>query len=121
MAPEQLRGEGTDARSDFWAAGAVLFEMATGQRPFPEIKVPQLIDCILNKSPKLPAKVNHKLSPGLEDVILRIVTRFIVIFRWATAPVLLLVVRQAQTEGAPSRGLNKRVQMGAFIVDHQPV
>jgi eukaryotic-like serine/threonine-protein kinase len=34
MPPEQLRGEETDARSDIWAAGAVLYEMATGRRAF---------------------------------------------------------------------------------------
>src|SRR5262249_56479327 len=36
MSPEQLRGEKVDARSDIYAAGAVLFEMATRQRPFPQ-------------------------------------------------------------------------------------
>jgi eukaryotic-like serine/threonine-protein kinase len=35
MAPEQLRGEPADARSDIYGAGAVLYEMSTGQRPFP--------------------------------------------------------------------------------------
>lgn len=34
MAPEQARGEDTDARSDLWGLGAIIYEMATGQTPF---------------------------------------------------------------------------------------
>jgi len=71
MAPEQLRGELSDARSDVWAAGAVLYEMATGQRPFPESNGPLLINAILNQAPEPPSKVNHRVSPGLENVILK--------------------------------------------------
>ncbi len=51
MAPEQLRGEQADARNDIYSAGAVLYEMATGQRPFPETQGPRLIDAILHQAP----------------------------------------------------------------------
>jgi serine/threonine-protein kinase len=71
MAPEQLRGETTDARSDIWSAGAVLYEMATGRRPFPESHGPLLINSILNHDPEPPRKLNREISPGLENVILK--------------------------------------------------
>lgn len=71
MAPEQLRGETSDARGDIWAAGAVLYEMATGRRPFPEHQVPVLIDSILNLAPAPPSTFNTKVSRGLESVILK--------------------------------------------------
>jgi eukaryotic-like serine/threonine-protein kinase len=71
MAPEQLRGESTDERSDIWSAGAVLYEMATGQRPYPEKQSAKLIDAILNKPPQDPTALNARLSPGLARVILK--------------------------------------------------
>lgn len=70
MAPEQFGGI-CDQRTDLWAAGAVLYEMATGQLPFPETQVQQLKDAILTKDPARPRSINPNLSPGLETVILR--------------------------------------------------
>jgi len=69
MSPEQLRGEFADRRTDIWAMGAVLYELATGNRPFPETHGPMLINAILNQDPELPRKVNPLVSQGLESVI----------------------------------------------------
>jgi len=69
MSPEQLRGEFADRRTDIWAMGAVLYELATGKRPFPETHGPMLINAILNQEPELPRKVNPLVSEGLESVI----------------------------------------------------
>src|SRR5271157_5850389 len=71
MAPEQLRGEVTDQRADIWSAGVVLYELATGRRPFVSSPVPLLIDAILNKQPEMPSVLNPKISPGLEMAILK--------------------------------------------------
>jgi eukaryotic-like serine/threonine-protein kinase len=71
MSPEQLRGEVTDQRSDIWSAGAVLYELVTGRRPFAFSQVPVLIDAILNKQPETPSVLNPKISPGLEMAILK--------------------------------------------------
>ena len=63
MAPEQLRGERIDARTDIHAAGMVIYEMATGQRPFREDTAPRLTDAILHQTPASPRAINARLSP----------------------------------------------------------
>ena len=71
MAPEQLRGEPLDARSDIWAAGAVLYELATGKRPFAATNGAMLIDAILNRSPESLNKLNPDVNPSIESIILK--------------------------------------------------
>ncbi len=71
MAPEQVLGKTVDAKSDIYSAGTVLYEMATGQRPFPENQTPQLIDAILHKTPHPPSALNRSISKSLEKVILK--------------------------------------------------
>jgi eukaryotic-like serine/threonine-protein kinase len=67
MAPEVLRGLEADARSDLWALGIVMFEMAAGARPFTGGSVYELTSAILTAAvPPLPASIPR----GLESIIL---------------------------------------------------
>lgn len=71
MAPEQLGGEVADARTDIWSAGSVLYEMATGKRPFVQATPALLINAILNQTPEAPGKVNPAVPAVLEHIILK--------------------------------------------------
>jgi TolB-like protein/Tfp pilus assembly protein PilF/predicted Ser/Thr protein kinase len=71
MAPEQLRGEKTDARTDIWGVGAVLYEVATSQRPFREELSTRLTDAILHQPPTPPRALNGAIPTELERIILK--------------------------------------------------
>lgn len=71
MAPEQLRDEPADPRSDLFSLGAVLYETTTGQLPFNESISSRLTDAILHRAPAPPRALNSRLSPELERIILK--------------------------------------------------
>jgi serine/threonine protein kinase len=71
MAPEQLQGRGLSARTDIFAVGTVLYEMATGRRPFTDEFAPELARSILNKQPPRPKGLNPAIPPRLESIILK--------------------------------------------------
>ena len=69
MAPEQLEGKETDARTDIFAFGAILYEMATGKRAFEGKSQASLIAAILGSEPK-PLRTLQPLAPlALERVV----------------------------------------------------
>ncbi|PYU44650.1 MAG: hypothetical protein DMG54_08425 [Acidobacteria bacterium] len=71
MAPEQVNGEHIDARADIWAAGCVLYEMATHQRSFREESTARLFDSILHQVVVAPRALNPRISPEMERIILK--------------------------------------------------
>ena len=71
MSPEQLRGETIDARSDLFALGVVLYEMATGQRAFQGATGAVVSHAILGEHPVAPRTIRPDLPVKLEETILK--------------------------------------------------
>ncbi len=70
MAPEQLEGKEADARTDIFALGATLFEMATGRKPFAGSTQASLIGAILHTDPP-PISTLEQMSPPALDRVVR--------------------------------------------------
>jgi len=69
MAPEQLEGGEVDARSDLWALGCVLYEMATGRRAFEGKSQASLITAIMGSQPAPISRLAPLSPPGLERLV----------------------------------------------------
>lgn len=69
MSPEQARGEITDARTDLFSFGTVLYQMATGKMPFQGDTSAVVFDSILNRDPVSLTEVNPSLPPELGRII----------------------------------------------------
>ena len=69
MAPERLEGRDADAASDLFALGAVMYEMATGERPFDSASPAGVIAAILHTDPPPPSTIRPDLPPALDWII----------------------------------------------------
>jgi serine/threonine protein kinase len=75
MSPEQARGEALDARTDLWSLGVVLYEMATGVRPFDGPTSAVVFEELLSRSPTPVRRRNAKIPADLERVIERLLEK----------------------------------------------
>jgi serine/threonine protein kinase len=71
MSPEQAEGKTLDSRSDIFSLGIVLYEMATGERPFKGETTASVLSSILKDTPKSVTEINPSLPSGLGRIVRR--------------------------------------------------
>ena len=71
MAPEQVRGEAVDPRTDIFAFGAVLYEMLSGARAFRRDTAAETMTAVLKDDPRELSDPGHVVSPTLERIVRR--------------------------------------------------
>jgi len=73
--PEQLRGEACDHRSVLFSLGAILYEMATDQKPFPGETAEQVREAVLDKLPVQPIRLKANMTRGLSDLLMKALSK----------------------------------------------
>jgi serine/threonine protein kinase len=116
MAPEQLAGSAVDHRADLFSLGVVLFEMATGRRPFEGESYAAVAYRLVNEAPPPPRTLNSDLSIDFEQVILDCLTKD-PDHRMASAGALIArLARPAPASPGPGTGGRGRRILGASAV-----
>jgi len=112
MAPEQVEGKEVDARTDIFAFGAVVYEMATGKRAFEGKTQASLIAAILEREPPPMSSLQPVTPPALDRVVRRCLAKDRD-ERWQTARDLEVELKWI-AEGGSQAGLAPTAPMNGF-------
>jgi serine/threonine protein kinase/Tfp pilus assembly protein PilF len=97
MAPECLEGLPADPRSDLFSLGVVLYEMATGRRPFQGASPAALISSVLRDEPAPPTRLNEAYPPRLDRIVARCLEKDPK-YRWPSVQSLQWELEQLEAE-----------------------
>src|SRR5262249_2091692 len=119
MSPEQVEGREADSRSDIWALGVVIYEMATGTRPFEGDSAASIIGAILKDNPAPISSRQRLVPPALDRLVAQCLDKDPET-RWQSARDLMTALSWADQSTVPkgkSRGsLSWAAMVGAALL-----
>lgn len=121
-APEQLRGEPVDRRTDLYSFGVIAYELLTGMRPFNADNKMTLMNDVLSTSPAPPGESRRGLNSEIDRVLLRALAKdpadryeTVAAFVEALDGAIDVSVAPAGHAAVPEDGLLGRYELGPFV------
>lgn len=111
MSPEQARGEQSDARSDLWAVGVILYQLLTGKRPFTADSIATLMLRITQDAPQPVGELRKDVPPSLRRIVARSLNKQ-PDKRFQSGRELADALRHVLRELAPSQGADRGKRRG---------
>jgi len=111
MSPEQVKGRAVDGRSDIFSLGVMLYEMVTGEKPFPGQNITTVIYKIVNEDPVPPRQIDASIHPGISAVIMRALAKEPE-QRYQTCREMLEDLRNYRAQGIAGGNPNSTMMMG---------